>query len=400
MSVSVNSSEAETQGAIAKLRSALTVLESLGISTAASESSGTIEQLSNKRPLEQDAEDSEVRNEVSSAALEALDAAERSIKMARTAAIALDSSRTDNADEVSSSGAPATGATALTGDFTELSTELAHPNTSPLETIKLVSILPSSALSIVSVGGTKSRQSLESVQRILPPDSSVYRTLLESSLQKQLETFYDAAANRQGAIGARRYRVYCVTLIRSILAATSIYLFDSDDQHSSVVAVRVVKSLASSLKESSPLPVSVSVAVPLWTFASFALSQRRLQTADGLSAVETPLKIDLLIMLCTSLLDLAGAENHSTGAMEVATDDSSESDRRVWTAAYESFCLVCLSRLVQLAHLRPSARRFLTCLPQVPRTLLQCLKVLVTTVTKSSGDKERGVRSEALSLLG
>lgn len=54
MSVSTSASEPETQAAIGKLRSALTMLESLGIATAATVSSTVPQQSSKKRPLEED----------------------------------------------------------------------------------------------------------------------------------------------------------------------------------------------------------------------------------------------------------------------------------------------------------------------------------------------------------
>ena len=83
MSVSMSASESETQAAIGKLRSALTVLESLGITTAATVSSTVPQQSSKKRPLEEDEDFEEEVGHVSSAVVEAVDAAERAVKLVK-----------------------------------------------------------------------------------------------------------------------------------------------------------------------------------------------------------------------------------------------------------------------------------------------------------------------------
>ena len=394
MSVSSSANEPDTQAAIGKLRSALTVLESLGIATAVTESNTALQQSSKKRPFEEEVD--EDVGQVSSAAVEAVDAAERAFKLAKTQVSASSLARADKG--IDDDSAVATPGTSFgTGDFTELAVELAQPAMSSLlDNIKLVSVLPTSSLTVRGDAAKfRTGQSIENMQRIHSPDCSQYRQLLLHFLQKQMDGFYESALNRQGAIGMKRFNIYCITLVRSVVSATLMYLMETDAENSLFVTARIIKCWASSVTDTDSIPASVTVIAPLWMFAGFALSQRRTNSSEAVATEEAFLKLDLLLMLCTSLYDRA----YSADGDSNDSNEEEENVRSVWSTTYDNFCLACFSRLVQLLHLRTLAKSFLTCIPRVPGCILQCLKVLVSTGGKGFGDKDKGVRAEALHLL-
>ena len=148
----------------------------------------------------------------------------------------------------------------------------------------------------------------------------------------------------------KRFKIYSITLIRSVVSATAMLLMESDQQSNLFVAARIVKCWASSLADvDSVVPVSVTVVSSLWMFAGFALSQRRTNISEPLSTEESFLKLDLLLMLCTSLYDRAyyvGEVSDGLNEEEAAEDDKM---RSVWSSTYDTFCLVCFNFLFNSA---------------------------------------------------
>jgi hypothetical protein len=141
-------------------------------------------------------------------------------------------------------------------------------------------------------------------------------------------------------------------------------------------------------------------------------------------------KIDILNKLCSALheeivyfqeiIDEYDGEN-----MEQDQDielDSERSEQRKLLASlkatYDAACVATLSRMLQNVYLRAEISRFLLALPEVPRSCLYLLKLLLHTGSKGTGagtsvrdrlhqsstgqeaEKNKGTRSESLLLLG
>lgn len=149
-------------------------------------------------------------------------------------------------------------------------------------------------------------------------------------------------------------------------------------------------------------------------FLGFVLGEHATAPTEGVSAEETnedlQRKVAMLTRLCRALYEEIQWRLEAREEALQRGDPALEGDiADTLQAAYNALCITTISRMMQLAPLRPSLSAFMLGLPSIPSGALAVLKLLVTTGSKGPSEKGRekvtaasgrGTRIEALSLLG
>lgn len=128
-------------------------------------------------------------------------------------------------------------------------------------------------------------------------------------------------------------------------------------------------------------------------------------------------KVLMLARLCRALHEEvqwrweAREEAQQSGGAVEPENDIVDALQRV----YDAFCVTAISRMMQIAPLRPSLSALMMGLPAIPASALAVLKLLVTTGSRGAvvekgreksitaaadAHRNRGTRTEALMLLG
>lgn len=155
---------------------------------------------------------------------------------------------------------------------------------------------------------------------------------------------------------------------------------------------------------------------PLWMFLGFVLGEHATVSAPSEGAIaaeaneDLQRKVAMLTRLCRALYEeIQWRLEVREEALQRGDPPMNSDIADTLQAAYNALCITAISRMMQLAPLRPSLSALMLGLPSIPPGALSVLKLLVTTGSKGPTEKGRekagttsgrGTRLEALSLLG
>ena len=381
----------DSEGIMAKLRSALGTLEALGITTAAAPVDATLGKKRDQQALNVEFDENDIDSESKRSAHEALDMAASSFLSSRGAGdkgvAAAQSPHTANAAKKM-----------VIGDCTELCTDL-----SPLVTSEASLLFSTSSIKLVSIQTSSSSFTAKAISsgevqlmRYISPDSRMYNDLAVFSLKKMLDSFSEVCQLGLQSFNHRNATAYSVMCVRTVVSHAICDLINQKE----VCRVGLVQSLSSSAVgelslEQLGLPKEITLPLPIWLFLSFIFNQQTavFKDANEVQKKENAFKINMLVMLSNSIYE-----------QSLQQGDQSISLLNL----FESVCITSLSRLVQLLHLRNFSKQYFLNLQKVPLRCIGFLTLLMHTGSKAATTtsykkeiiKNIGTRLEAMNLLG
>eukprot|EP01038_Epipyxis_sp_PR26KG_P007092 gene7092-9677_t len=427
----------QSKEVIQKLRDAVQSLESFGLGDSSiPQSSGVKRGREEKTTNANAAGDAEVVEEEDeetvarrASAKAAIDAAESSINAVKANQMQKDiSSFLDSVGDVTGDTAKADCSSAsdilsyhnliFGGESIELSTDLG------------VALLQQfNELGAMKMSSVRTAQDSKSVlqQTLIPVEPKEYGELAIFSVRKLLNNFYFL-----NPLDVKGFNSYTLMAIRMIVSLS----FDdmiTTKQLMKIAIISNVPNIGMISKIQDTVPLEISLPKSLWIFLTFCLTKKvdpnssKTNTSSHNSnkkmnvseAWEITNKLDMLINLFQALYSrFMSINDHivkEEDNMIVINDENSENIqyKAILTGLYDTSCLVCISRMLQIVSLKSHLQSFLMKLPRIPNNCLELLKLLVINGTKSTAIvpqankrdhsqafKNRGTKLESLLLLG
>lgn len=373
----------DPDGSVAKLRTALSGLEALGIAVEPAEPP-TKKRSQDDSDKRLDDDDETELNDLRSSAKAAVDALERQRK-SKSVPIDAIKPEGDAATKISMvSSAPVVVASALITEI-ELSSDLA----SLTESQELKNI----QLATLSQSGGGAQADMAFAHAAIAPET--YKELSLQALLRMLDAYsqvkiHDISLKLQEKVIIRT----AVTLSYSVIVAGESFTCSIVSD----AVVPVITALPLGVRSINKIDTEVRLPRPIWTVISFVIYPSTKSTAKDSLEVMTE-RLSLLYALIQVLFD--------------RIEDSDES-----RSLYEAVVYVIAGRMLQSSILRQLLRDFIVSLPVVPHILYSFLQVLMyygskppTTPSLSATamsrrdqqqqkQKNRGTKAEAMILLG
>jgi hypothetical protein len=444
------SSTADPEGTVPKLRSSVSTLEAMGLDVSGATNqllqnsnlsglkrgSEALEVGASHAALEDD-EDEGVLAERKSAAVAAIDEAERKLK----------STLRGQADQEAVAGGAVgrIGSELSVGACTELSKELpslSSTATAAAARVKLVSTVQTSASMPLSLFAATHSSNVSISQRPDPPSAVSYSALALIALKNMLDSYCNADfGTEKVTVGTHAVVDECAThalfsslihqmqsslsllFVKTVMSMTLTDICSNDPSQQAVVPI--IATLSSSTAVSrlgDSVPTLVRLPRCIWLFLGFILTLKPVMVDAAAAATSMDDSIDamedirhrvgVLVKFCIALhreVEWQRAQYASDAGLET------EETHRICAdlmAAYEATCLTVMSRLLQIIRWRPVLRDFMHALPMVPAACLHTLQLLIFTGSQGGGllsaydvrdkgdSKSKGTRLVALLTMG
>lgn len=448
------SSTADPEGTVPKLRSSVSTLEAMGLDVSGATNqllqnsnlsglkrgSDALEVGATHAALEDD-EDEGVLAERKSAAVAAIDEAERKLK----------SSLRGQADQeaVGAGGAVGrTGSELSVGACTELSKELpslSSTATAAAARVKLVSTMQTSASMPLSLFAATHSSNVSISQRPAPPSADSYSALALIALKNMLDSYCNADFGTEKVTVVTHAVVdECVThalsphytssihqmqsslsllFVKTVMSMTLTDICSNDPSQQAVVPIIATLSSSTAVpKLGDSVPTLVRLPRCIWLFLGFILTLKpavvdaaaaTTSMDDSIDAMEDIRhRVGVLVKFCVALhREVQWQRAQHAGDAGLATEETHRICADLM-AAYEATCLTVMSRLLQITRWRPVLRDFMHALPMVPAACLHALQLLIFTGSQGGGllsaydvrdkgdSKSKGTRLVALLTMG
>jgi len=445
------SSTADPEGTVPKLRSSVSTLEAMGLDVSGATNqllqnsnlsglkrgSDALEVGATHAALEDD-EDEGVLAERKSAAVAAIDEAERKLK----------STLRGQADQEAIAGGAVgrTGSELSVGACTELSKELpslSSTATAAAARVKLVSTVQTSSSMPLSLFAATHSSNVSISQRPAPPSADSYSALALIALKNMLDSYCNADFGTE-KVTVVTHAVVVVThalsphytssihqmqsslsllFVKTVMSMTLTDICSNDPSQQAIVPIIATLSSSTAVpKLGGSVPTLVQLPRCIWLFLGFILTLKpaivdaavaTTSMDDSIDSMEDIRhRVGVLVKFCVALhREVQWQRMQHAGDAGLETEETHRICADLM-AAYEATCLTVMSRLLQIIRWRPVLRDFMHALPMVPAACLHTLQLLIFTGSQGGGllsaydvrdkgdSKSKGTRLVALLTMG